>query len=46
MLMSSRVIYTKKTELMYPEDPNEYPFLAAIFWLAVLGVIVGWWLLY
>ena len=46
MLMSSSVIYTEETKLMYPEDPNKYPLSAAIFWLVVLWVLVSWWFLY
>jgi len=46
MLMSSCVIYTEETIVMYPEDPNKYPFFAAIFWLVVCWALVTWWLLY
>jgi len=31
---------------MYPEDPNGYPFITAIFWITVLWVLVGWWFFY
>jgi len=43
MVMSSCVIYTEETELMYQQDPNQYPFIAAIFWIIVLWILVGWW---
>ena len=46
MLMSSCVIYTEETRLMYPEDPGRDYIIAVIFWLAIFWVIVGWWFLY
>ena len=46
MLMPSCVIYTEEATLVHPEDPNGYPFTAAIFWIIVVWVLVCWWFLY
>ena len=46
MYMSSYSIYTEKAKLMHPEDPEKDYIIAAIFWITVIWVIVGWWFLY